>query len=86
MIIEDPAIPVDIVKDKKILLIGSGEDLNGRNLGERISAENCEWDIIARVNKHYGDIKDVGVRTDIFFCANKKFAKIYKRASCFYWT
>lgn len=50
-------------KGKKIILIGSGIDIDGRKLGERI--DNGEWDYVCRVNKHYGSTEDVGTRTDI---------------------
>lgn len=46
-----------------MLIIGSGKDLDGRGMGERI--DNGEWDIVVRVNKHYGAIEDVGSRTDV---------------------
>lgn len=38
----------ELMKDKKVLLIGSGEDLNDRALNGRISAQDCEWDYIAQ--------------------------------------
>lgn len=50
---------------KTVLLIGSGNDLDGRAMGERIDAG--EYDVVARVNKPYGSPADVGTRTDIIF-------------------
>ena len=62
---------------KRVLLIGSGADLNGRGLNERISAMECEWDCIARINKHYGAIADVGRRMDICFVGHREWATWY---------
>ena len=62
---------------KRVLLIGSGADLNGRGLNERISAVECEWDCIARINKHYGAIADVGRRMDICFVGHREWATWY---------
>lgn len=62
---------------KKVLLIGSGEDLNGRGLRERIDAEACEWDAIARVNKCYGNTEDVGQRTDIAFVFRRSWFNLF---------
>ena len=56
---------------KKVLLIGSGSDLNGRKMGDRISAAECEWDMIARVNRPYGDAEDVGKRLDLCFVCRR---------------
>lgn len=67
----------ELMKDKKVLLIGSGEDLNGRALNDRISAQDCEWDYIARINHHFGDIADVGRRMDICFVARREYANWY---------
>lgn len=52
-----------VVRNKKVLLIGSGKDLVGRKLGQRIDAG--EWDIVARLNHYYGAPEDVGTRTDL---------------------
>lgn len=65
------------LKGKKVLLIGSGDDLNGRALNERISSPDCEWDAIARINKHYGAVEDVGKRMDICFVAKREYAGWY---------
>lgn len=32
-------------------------------MGERI--DSGEWDVVARINKHYGSREDVGNRTDV---------------------
>lgn len=50
---------------KPFLLIGSGSDIVGRGLAERINAG--EFGPVGRVNRLYGDIADVGTRTDILF-------------------
>lgn len=54
------------LKGKKVLLIGSGNDIDGRAMQNIIDNSN-EYDIIARVNKPYGFIKDIGLKTDIIF-------------------
>lgn len=54
------------VKNKRVLLIGSGWDIAGRRMGKEIDYGK-RWDIVARVNRVYGDPQDVGSRTDIFF-------------------
>lgn len=63
---------------KRVLLIGSGMDLNNRKLQSRIDNPNGEWDFIARVNKYYGDPTDVGTRTDLVFTATSQLV-----ATCF---
>lgn len=50
-------------RGKTVLIVGSGYDLDGRGLGERI--DSGEWDVVARINKHYGKPEDVGNRTDV---------------------
>lgn len=55
----------DYIRGKKILVIGSGSDLDGRNMGELIDSD--KWDIVARCNKMYGNPKDVGTRLDYVF-------------------
>lgn len=55
--------PPLVVRGKKVLLIGSGKDLAGRELGKRIDAG--EWDIVVRCNHYYGAPEDVGTRTDL---------------------
>lgn len=53
------------LRGKTVLIIGSGSDLDGRKMGNIIDSE--KYDIIARVNKHYGSPEDVGNRTDYIF-------------------
>lgn len=65
------------LEGKRVLLIGSGADLNGRGLNERISAQACEWDAIARINHHFGDVADVGKRMDICFVGHREWATWY---------
>lgn len=50
-------------RGKRVLLVGSGNDVDGRAMGEIIDGDT--YDIVARVNKHYGDRADVGNRTDV---------------------
>lgn len=50
---------------EKCILIGSGLDLDGRNLGAQIDAGF--FGKVFRVNKLYGRSQDVGVRVDGFF-------------------
>lgn len=52
-----------VIKDKKVLLIGSGKDLAGRKLGELI--DQGYWDVVVRLNHYYGTPEDVGTRTDL---------------------
>lgn len=53
------------LQGKKILVIGSGSDLDDRKMGSIIDGDT--YDIVARVNKHYGSKEDVGNRTDFIF-------------------
>lgn len=48
----------------KVLVIGSGHDIDGRCMGDMIDNSNT-WDYILRINKTYGDPVDSGRRTDI---------------------
>lgn len=57
------APPPLLLKGRSVLLIGSGKDLVGRQLGKRIDAG--EWDLVVRCNHFHGDPADVGTRTDI---------------------
>lgn len=50
---------------KLALLIGSGSDINGRRLQQTI--DNAKDVTIARINKHYGNQIDIGIKTDIIF-------------------
>lgn len=56
---------------KRVIVIGSGIDLNGRKLGEAI--DRGEFGKVVRVNKFYGDPIDVGTVTDVLFSFNTKF-------------
>lgn len=47
----------------RALVIGSGSDLDGRGMGQRI--DGGEWDLVCRVNKWYGASADVGTRCDL---------------------
>lgn len=53
------------LRGKKILVIGSGDDIDGRKMQGLV--DGGAYDIIARVNKHYGSREDVGNRTDYVF-------------------
>lgn len=50
----------------KVLVIGSGQDLDGRQMGQEIDYSD-RWDYIVRLNKTYADPIDSGRRTDILF-------------------
>ncbi len=63
------------IEKKKVLVIGSGNDLNGRRWGKLIDSSN-RWDIVIRCNKHYGAELDVGTRMDIY--ATRYLAWLYK--------
>lgn len=52
------------IKGKTVLIIGSGADIDGRRLAKQIDNTN-RFDIVARVNKHYGNEIDTGKRTDV---------------------
>lgn len=53
------------IKGKRILIIGSGADNDGRRMRERIDSNY--YDLVIRLNKHYGKTEDTGTRTDIIF-------------------
>lgn len=53
------------IKGKRVLIIGSGSDLDGRRLEKKIDSDY--YDYIIRINKHYGLREDSGTRTDIIF-------------------
>lgn len=55
--------PLPPLSGNKVLLIGSGRDLVGRNMGAGIDAG--EYGLVVRCNKYYGSREDVGSRTDI---------------------
>lgn len=48
----------------KVLVIGSGQDLDGRGMRDEIDGD--KYDYICRINKTYGNVEDVGTRCDIF--------------------
>ncbi len=50
---------------KRVLIIGSGADIDGRRLQKKIDSDF--FDYVARINKHYGVEKDTGTRTDFIF-------------------
>lgn len=52
-----------IVQDKRVLVIGSGSDLDGRGMGDDI--DGGAWDAVVRANKVYGNPRDTGSRTDV---------------------
>lgn len=61
---------------KNVLIIGSGQDLNGRKLGSKIDS-GMFADYIIRVNKPYGDPQDVGSKTDLAFVRKNAFQYYY---------
>lgn len=67
MVEEDPTARRDAGKylGKHVLVVGSGDDLDHRNIREDV--EGGRWDVVARVNKHYGAPALVGTRTDVVF-------------------
>lgn len=64
-----------IVKNQKVLLIGSGKDLEGRQMGTRI--DSGEWDVVVRCNHFYGHPEDVGTRTDLAVVREIKHEKTF---------
>lgn len=56
--------------EKKCIIVGSGYDLTGRGLGERIDAG--EFGDVIRISRRYGETEDVGVRTDVMFTFMKE--------------
>lgn len=67
--------PPLLLEGRRVLLIGSGKDLVGRGLGERIDAG--EWDLVVRCNHFHGDPADVGTRTDIAVLRISKLEKSF---------
>ncbi len=55
------------VQGKRVLLIGSGADIDGRAMGDAIDANRAGFDLVARVNKGYGTPEDCGSRADLVF-------------------
>lgn len=60
----------------KVLIIGSGRDLDGRLLAGRV--DGVEWDVVVRVNKPYGRREDVGARTDVVYTRNERWLEFFK--------
>lgn len=56
----------DDFRGVRVLVIGSGLDLNGRRLADAIDF-SARWDVVARLNKYYGDPRDVGRRCELGF-------------------
>lgn len=54
----------NIVRDKNVLVIGSGNDLPGRAMGKLIDSGR-RWPVVVRCNKPYGRAQDVGSKMDI---------------------
>lgn len=50
---------------KKVLVIGSGADLNGRKMAAEIDNPDGKWDFVIRCNRYFGDPEDVGSRMDL---------------------
>ncbi len=67
-------VPLEL-KNRRVLLIGSGKDLCGRGLGARIDAG--EWDVVVRCNHYYGSPEDVGTRTDLAVVRETRFEKTF---------
>lgn len=57
-------------KNKTVLVIGSGADLDGRRLGKKI--DSGHWDVVIRVNKMVGQPADIGSRMDILITRFRK--------------
>ena len=53
------------IKGKRVIIIGSGSDNDGRRMQKKIDGNF--YDYVIRVNKHYGKVEDTGNRTDIIF-------------------
>lgn len=64
---QDPTARFDTgaYRGKRVLVIGSGSDLDKREMADMVDGPT--YDVVARVNKHYGDPKRVGTRTDVIF-------------------
>ena len=67
-----PATPCNFdgvdLTGKRVLVIGSGADLNGRAMASTIDtppAEGGVYDVVVRCNKMFGDPADVGHRCDV---------------------
>lgn len=73
LLLEPMNQPPLVVRNRRVLLIGSGKDLVGRGLGARIDAG--EWDVVVRCNHYYGSPEDVGTRTDLAVVRETRFEK-----------
>ncbi len=71
LLLEPMGQPPLVLRNRKVLLIGSGQDLVGRGMGQRIDAG--EWDVVVRCNHFYGDPADVGTRTDLAVVREARF-------------
>jgi hypothetical protein len=58
------ALELSLYKSK-VLLIGSGQDLDGRAMADVIHSDY--YDYVCKLNKSYGAVEDVGTRCDILF-------------------
>lgn len=67
---------MDSYNGKKVLLIGSSNDIDGRAMHDSIDGE-LEYDFIARVNRYYGAADDCGSRTDLIFVRHREWATFY---------
>lgn len=73
LLLEPMKQPPLVLRNRKVLLIGSGKDIVGRGLGKRIDAG--EWDVVVRCNHFYGNPADVGTRTDLAVVREGRFEK-----------
>lgn len=62
------------LNNKHVLIVGSGIDLTGRRLQHKID-HTQRWDLIARLNRPYGERQDTGHRTDIIFTRWQKWVE-----------
>ena len=56
----------DLFLGKRVLIIGGGQDIDNRRIGEKIDSGEIA-DVVVRVNKSYGMPEDSGTRTDAIF-------------------
>lgn len=64
---------------KRVLLVGSGLDVNGRRLAAAVDGPRSRWDVVVRMNRHYGNPEDVGLRTDVIFTRWKRWLGWWSR-------
>lgn len=65
---------------KKVLVIGSGRDLNGRGMADsidRLPQDGGTYDLVIRCNKMLGDPADVGHRCDLAAVRYPEWTKKY---------